>query len=59
MLGPEGPPIDPVQAYVLRPEEYTQILYDLGFERQHVGCRSTHTSYPAVVTSSNGCAARC
>jgi trans-aconitate 2-methyltransferase len=36
LFGPEGPPIDPVQAFVLRPEEYAQIFYDLGFERQHV-----------------------
>ncbi len=36
MFGPQGPPIDPVQAYVLQPEAYAQILYDLGFERQHV-----------------------
>ena len=48
MFGPVGPPIDPVQAYVLRPEEYAQILYDLGFERQHVRLRI----YPHVLPSS-------
>ncbi len=36
MFGPAGPPIDPVQAFVLRPEVYAEILHDLGFERQHV-----------------------
>jgi trans-aconitate 2-methyltransferase len=36
LFGPEGPPIDPVQAYVLQPEAYAQIFYELGFERQHV-----------------------
>jgi trans-aconitate 2-methyltransferase len=36
VFGPQGPPIDPVQAYVLQPEAYAQILFDLGFERQHV-----------------------
>ncbi len=48
LFGPEGPPIDPVQAYVLRPEEYAQILYDLGFERQHVRLQI----YPHVLPSS-------
>ena len=48
MFGPEGPPIDPVEAYVLRPEEYAQILYDLGFERQHVRLQV----YPHVLPSS-------
>ena len=47
LFGPEGPPIDPVQAYVLRPEEYAQILYDLGFERQHVRLQV----YPHVLPS--------
>jgi len=48
LFGPEGPPIDPVQAYVLRPEEYAQIFYDLGFERQHVRLQV----YPHVLPSS-------
>jgi trans-aconitate 2-methyltransferase len=48
MFGPKGPPIDPVQAYVLHPEEYAQILYDLGFERQHVRLQI----YPHVLPSS-------
>lgn len=47
MFGLEGPPIDPVQAYVLRPEEYAQLLYDLGFERQHVRLQV----YPHVLPS--------
>ena len=47
MFGPDGPPIDPVQAYVLRPEEYAQILYDLGYERQHVRLQV----YPHVLPS--------
>lgn len=36
LFGAEGPPIDPVQAYVLQPEAYAQVLYDLGYARQHV-----------------------
>lgn len=48
LFGPDGPPIDPVQAYVLPPEAYAQILYDLGFERQHVGLHV----YPHVLPSS-------
>jgi trans-aconitate 2-methyltransferase len=36
MFGAAGPPVDPVLAYVLEPEEYAQILYQLGFVRQHV-----------------------
>jgi trans-aconitate 2-methyltransferase len=48
LFGPEGPPIDPVQAYVRRPEEYAQLLYDLGFERQHVRLQI----YPHVLPSS-------
>lgn len=47
LFGPDGPPIDPVQAYVLRPEEYAQLLYDLGFERQHVRLQV----YPHVLPS--------
>jgi trans-aconitate 2-methyltransferase len=48
LFGPQGPPIDPVQAYVLRPEEYAQVFYDLGFERQHVRLQV----YPHVLPSS-------
>jgi trans-aconitate 2-methyltransferase len=47
LFGPEGPPIDPVQAYVLQPEQYAQILYDLGYERQHVRLQV----YPHVLPS--------
>ncbi len=47
LFGPDGPPLDPVQAYVLRPEEYAQIFYDLGFERQHVRLQV----YPHVLPS--------
>ena len=47
LFGPDGPPIDPIQAYVLRPEEYAQILYDLGFDRQHVRLQI----YPHVLPS--------
>jgi trans-aconitate 2-methyltransferase len=46
MFGADGPPVDPVQAYVLRPEEYAQILYELGFE-QHVRLQV----YPHVLPS--------
>ena len=48
MFGPSGPPIDPVQAYVLRPDEYAQVFYDLGFDRQHVRLQI----YPHVLPSS-------
>jgi trans-aconitate 2-methyltransferase len=47
-FGPAGPPPDPVERHVLRPEEYSQILYDLGFERQRVGLHV----YPHVLDSS-------
>ena len=47
MFGPDGPPIDPVQAYVLQPEAYAQILYDLGYARQHVRLQV----YPHVLPS--------
>ncbi len=47
MFGPDGPPIDPVQAYVLQPEAYARILYDLGYERQHVRLQV----YPHVLPS--------
>ncbi len=48
LFGTDGPPIDPVQAYVLQPEEYAQILFDLGFERQHVRLQV----HPPVLPSS-------
>jgi trans-aconitate 2-methyltransferase len=47
MFGADGPPVDPVQAYVLQPEEYARLLYDLGFERQHVRLQV----YPHVLPS--------
>ena len=48
MFGADGPPIDPVQAYVLAPEAYAQILHDFGYERQHVRVQI----YPHVLPSS-------
>jgi len=48
LFGPDGPPLDPVREYVLEPEEYAQILYDLGFERQLVRLQV----YPHVLPSS-------
>ena len=33
---PDGPPPDPVAGNVLRPEEYAEMLYSLGFEHQVV-----------------------
>jgi trans-aconitate 2-methyltransferase len=48
LFGPDGPPIDPVEAYVLEPEEYAQALYDIGFENQHVRLQV----YPHVLPSS-------
>jgi trans-aconitate 2-methyltransferase len=33
------PPVDPVAEYVLEPEQYAQLLYDLGYEQQHVHLR--------------------
>ncbi|MGZ4737874.1 MAG: methyltransferase domain-containing protein [Ilumatobacteraceae bacterium] len=47
LFGAEGPPVDPVQAYVLQPEAYAQILHDLGYERQHVRLQV----YPHVLPS--------
>ena len=35
-FGPEGPPVDPVAVNVLEPEQYSQVLFDLGFAEQHV-----------------------
>ena len=47
-FGPSGPPADPVADNVLEPEQYAQLLYDLGFERQHVRL----VVYPHVLASS-------
>lgn len=38
-FGSDGPPADPVAANVLAPEDYAQLLYDLGFEDIHVHLR--------------------
>ena len=42
------PPPDPVAENVLEPEQYSQILFDLGFEEQHVRLQV----YPHVLPSS-------
>lgn len=42
------PPLDPVAENVLEPEQYSQILFDLGFEQQHVRLQV----YPHVLPSS-------
>jgi trans-aconitate 2-methyltransferase len=42
------PPADPVAVNVLAPEEYAQLLYDLGYVRQHVRLQV----YPHVLPSS-------
>ena len=42
------PPADPVAINVLAPETYAQVLYDLGFARQHVRLQV----YPHVLPSS-------
>jgi trans-aconitate 2-methyltransferase len=47
-FGTDGPPADPVAANVLRPEQYAQLLFDLGFERQHVQL----TVYPHILPTS-------
>src|SRR4051812_17076013 len=47
VFGAEGPPPDPVREYVFEPEQYAQILYDFGFERQHVRLQI----YPNVLPS--------
>ncbi len=47
-FGPQGPPPDPVAANVLAPERYAELLYELGFARQHVRM----TVYPHVLPSS-------
>jgi trans-aconitate 2-methyltransferase len=47
MFGPDGPPPDPVRQNVLEPEEYAQIFYDLGLERQLVRLQV----YPHVLPS--------
>lgn len=43
-----NPPLDPVAENVLEPEEYSQLLFDLGFEAQHVRLQV----YPHVLPSS-------
>lgn len=43
-----APPADPVALNVLEPEEYAQLLHDLGFARQHVRLQV----YPHVLPSS-------
>jgi len=43
LFGPDGPPSTRAGLCVA-PEEYATIFYDLGFERQHVGCRSIRMS---------------
>ena len=47
-FGDDGPPPDPVAANVLAPEGYAQLLYDLGFEDQHVRLQV----YPHVLPTS-------
>lgn len=42
------PPADPVEVNVLRPEHYAQLLFELGFEEQHVRMQV----YPHVLPSS-------
>jgi trans-aconitate 2-methyltransferase len=46
-FGPGGPPPDPVAMNVLHPKQYAELLYDLGYERQHVSLRV----YPHVLPS--------
>jgi trans-aconitate 2-methyltransferase len=43
-----NPPPDPVAENVLEPEQYAQLLFDLGFEQQHVRLQV----YPHVLPSS-------
>ena len=43
-----GPPPDPVAEFVLEPEQYATILYELGFALQHVRLQV----YPHVLPSS-------
>ena len=47
-FGPDGPPPDPVLCNVLEPEQYSQLLHQLGFERQHVRL----VVYPHVLPTS-------
>ena len=44
-FGPAGPPADPVAVNVLRPEQYAEILHELGFAEQFVQLRV----YPHVL----------
>jgi len=43
-----APPIDPVAEFVLEPEAYAQVLFDLGYAEQHVRLQV----YPHVLSSS-------
>ncbi len=45
----DGPPPDPVEVNVLKVEEYTAVLHDLGFAEPHVRLQV----YPHVLPSSN------
>lgn len=47
-FGTAGPPADPVALYVLEPEQYASLLYELGFTQQHVRLQV----YPHVLPSS-------
>jgi trans-aconitate 2-methyltransferase len=47
-FGPGGPPPDPVREHVLRPEQYAQLLFDLGYADQTVRLQV----YPHVLPSS-------
>lgn len=47
-FGDEGPPPDPVARNVLEPEEYASLLFDMGFEHQHVRLQI----YPHVLATS-------
>jgi trans-aconitate 2-methyltransferase len=48
-FGADGPPTDPVAVNVLEPEEYAQLLFDLGFAEQHVRL----VVYPHVLPSTH------
>src|SRR5205085_8218596 len=47
-FGAGGPPSDPVADNVLEPEQYATLLYELGFEQQHVRLQV----YPHILQSS-------
>ena len=52
------PSPDPVAENVLAPEQYSQLLFDLGSSRSTSACRSTRTCCPAVALWCSGCGAR-